>query len=52
MPRKLPNKSWEQFKKQIMSWQTKRGYLRFGRNYYIKKGMLRAKWQEKIKANE
>ena len=29
-----------------------RGYLRFKRNFYIKAGIPKAKWQEEIKANE
>ncbi len=35
-----------------MAWQTERGYLRFRRNFYIKVGMPKAKWQEEIETNE
>ena len=35
-----------------MAWQMDRSYLRFRRNFYIKAKMLKAKWQEEIKANE
>ena len=31
-----------------MSWQTERGYLRFGRNYYIKARTFKVKWQKEI----
>ena len=35
-----------------MAWQIERGYLRFGRNFYIKVRIFKVKWQEEIKANE
>ena len=35
-----------------MAWQIKRGYPRFRKNYYVKTGMPRVRWQEEIKANK
>ena len=35
-----------------MAWQMDRGYLRFGKNIYVKAGILKARWQEEIKANK
>ena len=35
-----------------MAWQIKRGYPRFGKNFYIKAKTPKAKWQEEIKANK
>ena len=35
-----------------MAWQIDKGYLRFGRNFYIKIKTPKAKWQKEIEENE